>query len=95
MNLNRLITGPGEESASGFFTAVRPTVTPYSRFTSTVHADPFAEAHVDKEKPQPKMRIELTPEQRKQIKEASGEDAEVLEFSPQELEDRIAPSVAL
>lgn len=40
-----------------------------------------------------RIRIELTDEQKKQIKEASGEDVTALELSPQELEQRIAPIV--
>lgn len=39
------------------------------------------------------IRIELTAEQKQQIKAASGEDVSVLEFTPQELEQRIAPMV--
>ena len=41
-------------------------------------------------KPQ-SIRIELTPEQRKQIKDASGEEVFSVEFSIQELEERVAP----
>jgi hypothetical protein len=41
-------------------------------------------------KPQ-RIRIELTAEQKKQIKETSGEDVEAIELTAQELEDRIAP----
>ena len=43
------------------------------------------------EKEQPRIRIELTTEQQKQIKEASGEEVTVIEFTAQELEARIAP----
>ena len=39
----------------------------------------------------PSIRIELTPEQKQQIKAASGEDVSALEFTPEELEQRIAP----
>ena len=46
-------------------------------------------ATMDK-KPQ-RIRIELTAEQKKQIKESSGEDVEAIELTAQELEDRIAP----
>jgi len=42
-------------------------------------------------KEEPRIRIELTVEQKKQIKEASGEDVNAIEFTAQELEDRIAP----
>jgi hypothetical protein len=37
------------------------------------------------------VRIKLTPEQRAQVKNATGKDAESIELSPQELEERIAP----
>jgi hypothetical protein len=40
-----------------------------------------------------RIRIELTDEQRKQIKEASGKDASVLELTVRELEERVAPGV--
>lgn len=40
-----------------------------------------------------RVRIELTEEQKKQIKDASGEDVTALEFLPQELEQRIAPVI--
>ena len=33
----------------------------------------------------------LTPEQKEQIRKATGKDAEVLELSVEELEERIAP----
>lgn len=39
----------------------------------------------------PNVKLELTPEQRKQILEATGKDASVIEFTVEELEDRIAP----
>ena len=38
------------------------------------------------------IRIELTTEQKEQIKTASGEDVSTLEFTIQELEQRIAPA---
>lgn len=37
------------------------------------------------------IRIELSDEQRKQIKAASGEDVSVLEFTAEMLEQRIVP----
>ena len=40
------------------------------------------------------VRIELTPEQKKQIKEVSGEDVNALEFTIQQLEERVAPRLA-
>ena len=39
------------------------------------------------------FRLTLTPEQKEQIRQATGRDAEVLELSVEELEERIAPSV--
>lgn len=38
------------------------------------------------------VRIQLTPEQKAMIKTATGKDAEALELSVNELEERIAPS---
>ncbi|MGE5685864.1 MAG: hypothetical protein ACM34D_00030 [Gemmatimonadota bacterium] len=38
------------------------------------------------------VRIQLTPEQKAQIKNATGKDAAALELSVSELEERIAPS---
>ncbi len=37
------------------------------------------------------IRIELTDEQKQQIKDASGQDVQALEITSQELEQRIAP----
>ncbi|HSQ30838.1 MAG TPA: hypothetical protein VLN49_13360 [Gemmatimonadaceae bacterium] len=44
------------------------------------------------EKQPSRIRIELTDDQRSQIKQASGEDVSSLEFTVEELEGRIAPS---
>jgi hypothetical protein len=38
------------------------------------------------------LRIDLTPEQQTAIRNATGKDAEAVEFSVEELEARIAPS---
>ncbi len=38
-----------------------------------------------------RIRIELTDKQKKQIKQASGEEVSLLEFTVRELEERIAP----
>lgn len=40
------------------------------------------------------IRIELTKEQQNAIREATGKDAEALELTAEELEDRIAPRKA-
>ena len=39
-----------------------------------------------------RIKLELTPEQKEQIRQATGEDASVIEFSVEELEERIAPT---
>lgn len=44
---------------------------------------------------QGRVRIELTEEQKKQIKDASGEEVSALEFTVEELEQRIAPAVSM
>jgi hypothetical protein len=38
------------------------------------------------------FRITLTPEQKEQVRKATGKDAEAVELSVEELEERIAPS---
>ena len=38
------------------------------------------------------IRIKLTPEQQKEVQKATGKNAEALELSVQELEERIAPA---
>jgi hypothetical protein len=42
---------------------------------------------------QPRVRIELTPEQRTHIQSATGEHIETLEFTVEELEQRVTPLV--
>ncbi|HTJ23217.1 MAG TPA: hypothetical protein VL383_12520 [Gemmatimonadaceae bacterium] len=44
------------------------------------------------EKQPSRIRIELTDDQRSQIKQVSGEDVPSLEFTVEELEGRIAPT---
>lgn len=44
--------------------------------------------------PKHHVALKLSPEQRASIKKLTGRDAEFLELSVQELEDRIAPSRA-
>jgi hypothetical protein len=39
-----------------------------------------------------RIRIELTPEQQSQLKEAGGRDVVAFEFTAEELEQRIVPS---
>jgi uncharacterized small protein (DUF1192 family) len=38
------------------------------------------------------VRIELTPEQKAKVRAATGKDAEAVELSVEELEERIAPT---
>lgn len=38
-----------------------------------------------------KIRIELTEEQKRKIREATGKDAAAIELSAEELEDRVSP----
>jgi uncharacterized small protein (DUF1192 family) len=42
--------------------------------------------------PKEQFRIELTPEQKAQVRTATGKEAEAVELSVEELEERIAPS---
>jgi hypothetical protein len=44
--------------------------------------------------PKDQFRIELTPEQKAQVREATGKEAEAVELSVEELEERIAPATA-
>lgn len=44
---------------------------------------------------QPSFKINLTDEQKKVIRAATGKDAEALELTAQELEERIAPMRAM
>jgi hypothetical protein len=41
------------------------------------------------------FRIELTPEQKDKIRNATGKDADAVELSVEELEERIAPRKVL
>ena len=41
------------------------------------------------------VRIDLTPEQKQLVKKEIGKDAEAVELTATELEERIAPRVAL
>jgi uncharacterized small protein (DUF1192 family) len=38
------------------------------------------------------LRITLTPEQKEQVRKATGKEADAVELSVEELEERIAPS---
>jgi len=45
--------------------------------------------------PQEHLRIKLTPEQKSQVKNATGKEAEAVELSVEELEERIAPAARI
>jgi hypothetical protein len=49
----------------------------------------LSEGTMDSSKGQ--IRIELTPEQKAKVRDATGKDAEAVELSVEELEERIAP----
>lgn len=42
--------------------------------------------------PKEQFRIQLTPEQKALVRDATGKDAEAVELSVEELEERIAPA---
>jgi hypothetical protein len=42
--------------------------------------------------PKDQFRIKLTPEQKAQVQSATGKEAEAVELSVEELEERIAPA---
>ena len=42
--------------------------------------------------PKEQFRIKLTPEQKAEVKNATGKEAEAVELSVEELEERIAPT---
>ncbi|HSJ74846.1 MAG TPA: hypothetical protein VK899_01480, partial [Gemmatimonadales bacterium] len=50
---------------------------------------PWLEGTMEDQKNQ--FRIELTPDQKNQVRHATGKDAEAVELSVEELEERIAP----
>ncbi len=56
---------------------------------SRVHQFHHQEAAM--QNPKGQFRIELTPDQKAKIREATGKDAEAVELSVEELEERIAP----
>ena len=45
--------------------------------------------------PKANIRLTLTPEQKEMVKNQTGKNAEAVEFSVQELEERIAPTTAV
>jgi hypothetical protein len=53
-----------------------------------VRYEPLQERHMDA---RDSFRITLTPEQKNQVRQATGKDADAIELSFEELEERIAP----
>jgi hypothetical protein len=53
-----------------------------------VRCEPLQEWHMDG---RDSFRITLTPEQQEQVRKATGNDAEAIELSVDQLEERIAP----
>jgi hypothetical protein len=51
--------------------------------------EPLQERHMDTKD---SFRITLTPEQQDQVRKATGKDADAIELSVEELEERIAPA---
>jgi len=66
-----------------------------SAFRGQKQANQFRLQEESMEQKQDRIRIELTDEQKQQIKRASGEDVSALEFTREELEQRIAPIGAI
>jgi hypothetical protein len=52
---------------------------------------PTPEGTVESKNQKDTVRIELTDEQKQRLREITGRDANAIEFSVQELEERIAP----
>jgi uncharacterized small protein (DUF1192 family) len=48
---------------------------------------------MENKNPQETIRIELNEEQKQLLRERTGQDANAIEFSVQELEERIAPTL--
>jgi hypothetical protein len=70
----------------------RPEILP--RFTLAVYHPPVDQSSPRQERTmseQKHVRIELTEEQKAQVKAATGKDARALELNVEELEQRIAP----
>ena len=70
----------------------------HAGFTGASHIEPVIDAGRVNQFPQEdvmskdQIRIELTKEQKDQVRKATGKDAEAVELSVEELEDRIAPA---
>jgi hypothetical protein len=61
---------------------------------SSVTSQPYA-YHTQEDavsNPKDQFRIQLTPEQKAQVRTATGKEAEAVELSVEELEERIAPA---
>ena len=66
-------------------------IVPSFRHTQSRHAINTLPEDIMKDQKN-QFRIELTPDQKNQVRHATGKDAEAVELSVEELEERIAPS---
>jgi hypothetical protein len=80
---------PGMPGIHGIFTNRRHIVPSFRYNVSHFNLSSQQEAAMEDRKNQ--FRIELTPEQKDQVRHATGKDAEAVELSVEELEERIAP----
>ena len=71
---------------TGWFDIPRQVIAPLVPVTALN----FSEGTMESSKGQ--IRIELTPEQQAKVRSATGKDAEAVELSVEELEERIAPA---
>jgi hypothetical protein len=74
----------------GFFTGARHIAPSFRYSPSQSHPNSYQGDTMEDRKNQ--FRIELTPEQKDQVRHATGKDAEAVELSVEELEERIAPA---
>ena len=74
----------GQEAFHAGFTAAGQIVAQFSTPTT-----PEQEQHMASSET---FRMTLTPEQKEQVRKTTGKDAEAIELSVEELEERIAPA---
>ncbi len=62
------------------------------RGSSALGESVFQEGSMEKQEKKGAVRIELTEEQKRQIKEKIGKDAKAIELTAEELEERVSPT---
>jgi hypothetical protein len=77
---------------SGLVAISRMTLVGAYHATSVIGAVRIINHEGSMENSEPRIHIQLTDDQRKQIKDTSGKDVIALDFSVEELEQRIAPT---